>query len=269
MSKDAALRKLRGMDSIRQSQFQPISRRQDSQGVSRFQQDDSQQEQCSQDSYFESLAPVEELDDEEEKEEGERHEQELLEKHALWEDEDAFLLLEDIYAKLQSFMLRSELEYEFLALDAPTPFASSCPNGAIYFTRALLEALSPEEILFFAAHELAHTELRHYASRKRRLGDLRQVIPAPIGSPTRQRMDLAAVLVVRHQEEFEADHQAGKWVSSALGVQALSALHHLCRQLSPESLQRPTHPPFEKRVHHLRRQIPFPEPLDYLYTLLP
>lgn len=256
------------MDSIRQSQFQPLSKRPESQGIARFQEDDSQQQQKSQDSFYESLAPIEELDDEEEREEGERHEQELLEKYALWDDRDALLLLEDIHSNLRAFMLRSELDYELLALDASTPFASSCPNGAIYFARALLEALQPEEVLFFAAHELAHTELRHYASRKRRLGDLRLLIPAPIGSPTRQRMDLAAVLVVRHQEEFEADHQAGQWVSAPLGVRAVTTLHRLCRQISPQSLQRPTHPPFEKRVHHLREQMPFPSPLEYLYTLL-
>ena len=201
--------------------------------------------------------------------EGERHEQELLEKYPLWENEQALLLLEEVFDVLQPQMRREELFYEFLALDADVPFASSCPNGAVYFTRALLEFLEDEEVLFFAAHELAHTELRHYATRKRRLSDLRLVIPAPIGSPARQRMEQAAVLTVRHQEEFEADSQAAEWVGSEDGLRALKRLHQLCKEISPESLQRPTHPKFERRVSHLEQGLAFPAPLEYLYSLIP
>ena len=176
--------------------------------------------------------------------------------------------MEDLWEALFSYMTRKELVYEFLSLDTPTPFASSCPNGAIYFTRGLITALEEEEVLFFAAHELAHTELRHYATRKRRLSDLRQLIPAPIGSPVRQRMDLAAVLAVRHQEEFEADRQAVEWVGSAVGERALRKLHNLCRESSPGSLQRPTHPKFELRVSRLVEGKPFDSPLEYLYSLI-
>lgn len=256
------------MDSIRHSQFTPTARMK-SQGNALSQDacgDESGGEKS--DGYSESLAPQEEMDSEEERAQGERHEEELLEKYPLWEDESAFQLMDQLLIRLQPFMFREELEYEFLPLDAAVPFASSCPNGAIYFTRGILQALAEEEVLFFAAHELAHTELRHYATRHRRLSELRQSIPAPLGSPTRVRMDMAAVLVVRHQEEFEADHQAAQWVGSSLALSGLSKLHALCERVSPESLQRPTHPKFEKRLAHLREGRPFPHPLDYLYTLL-
>jgi predicted Zn-dependent protease len=257
------------MDSIRQSGFQATSRVR-RQGISADseEEDGSEEHERSQDGVSEYLVPEEELDEEEEQAEGARHEDELLEKYPLWEDEQATLLLDDLFDALVPHMTRQELEYEFLALDTDVPFASSCPNGAIYFSKGLLEALEDEEVLFFAAHELAHTELRHYATRKRRLSDLRLLIPAPIGSPTRQRMDLAAVLVVRHQEEFEADHRAAEWVGTTDGERALRKLHDLCRETSPESLQRPTHPKFENRVSRMVEGKPFGPPLEYLYSLL-
>ena len=259
------------MDSIRHSGFQSTSQVRQ-QGVpqrNHDEEDGSQEDHRSSDGFCEALLPEDELDQEEEQAEGERHEQELLEKYPLWENEQALLLLEEVFDVLQPQMRREELFYEFLALDADVPFASSCPNGAVYFTRALLEFLEDEEVLFFAAHELAHTELRHYATRKRRLSDLRLVIPAPIGSPARQRMEQAAVLTVRHQEEFEADSQAAEWVGSEDGLKALKKLHQLCKEISPESLQRPTHPKFERRVSHLEQGLAFPAPLEYLYSLIP
>ena len=257
------------MDSIRQTSFQSVRLNTESFAVpKRSDEEGDQEEQNSKDGFVESLLPAEELDEEEEHSEGERHESELLEKYALWENEAAEALLDDVFLQLKSHMQRRELQYDMLGLDTDTPFASSCPNGAIYFSRALLEALTPEQVLFFAAHELAHTELRHYATRKRRLAELRQVIPAPPGSSSRQRLELAAVLTVRHQEEFEADFQAGRWVGRQLGASALTRLHELCLELSPKSLQRPTHPPFEKRVSSLKRGEGFPSPLQYLYTLV-
>jgi predicted Zn-dependent protease len=258
------------MDSIRQSSFQATSqvRRQ---GISAgWEEDDAGNDdgRQSKDGFSECLVPAEELDQDEEQAEGARHEEELLEKYPLWENDSATLLLDDLFEILSCHMARVEVIYEFLALDADVPFASSCPNGAIYFTRGLLAALDDEEVLFFAAHELAHTELRHYATRKRRLSDLRQLIPHPIGSPARQRMDLAAVLVVRHQEEFEADRQAAEWVGSSSGARALQRLHELCHRTSPQSLQRPTHPKFENRVSRLQEGKLFDSPLEYLYSLL-
>jgi Peptidase family M48 len=257
------------MDSIRQSSFQTTQRlRPEPQGVPTRPDEGADQDGRPKDGFCESLELAEELNDEEEQEEGERHERELLEKYPLWHSDLAELLFDVLFVELSKHMARPELEYAFLALDTEVPFASSCPNGAIYFTRGLLQSLTREAVLFLAAHELAHTELRHYASRKRRLSELRQIIPAPIGSPTRQRLDVAAVLCVRHQEEFEADYQAALWVGSEIGVEALTTLHHLCRAISPESLQRPTHPPFERRVASLREGLPFPSPLKYLYSLV-
>jgi len=261
---------LGNMDSIRQPGFQMTSQVK-GQGLSRSEEEESGSEHDdhrSRDGFCEGVLAEEELDHEEERAEGERHEEELLEKYSLWEDEEALHLLDELFEALRPHMRRLELGYEFLALDAPVPFASSCPNGAIYFTRALLQSLEDDEVLFFAAHELAHTELRHYATRRRRLSDLRLQIPAPIGSPARARMEQAAVLTVRHQEEFEADSQAAEWVGSDPGVRALQRLHSLCRRVSPESLQRPTHPHFERRVQQLARGLPFPHPLEYLYSLI-
>lgn len=257
------------MDSVGRSQLNSLSFRPNAGDIKApFQEEQEEQQEGSKDSFDESLRPAEELDPEEEQEEGERHEAELLEKYPLWHDQEAEELLDMLFEQLLPRMARPGVDYDFLALDTDTPFASSCPNGAVYFSRGLLQELSEGELLFFAAHELAHTELRHYATRQRRLADLRQSIPAPVGSPTRQRLDQAAVLSVRHQEEFEADHQAGLWVDRSLAVQALTTLHELCRRTSPKSLQRPTHPPFERRVALLKSGEPFPPILQYLYSLV-
>lgn len=220
------------------------------------------------DSYDETLAAAEELTTDEELAEGDRHDQELLEKYGLWEDEDSQNILWRLFEQLEPRMSRPEVAYDFACLATDIPFASSCPNGSIYFSRGLLHRLREQELLFFAAHELAHTELRHYATRHRRLSDLRLSIPAAPGSPARLRLDQAAVLTVRHQEEFEADFQAAQWLSPDAAGGALKRLHQVCLAEFPASLQRPTHPPFEKRLHHLQQGLPFPAPLDYLYGLV-
>lgn len=217
---------------------------------------------------YESLGKEEDLTDEEEQEEGERHQEELLSDYPPWDDEEVELYLEDIFHHLEPHMHRTEIPYRLQALDSEIPFASSCPNGMIYFSRCLLEELNQEQVLFFAAHELAHTEMRHYATRKRRLSELRQIIPAPIGSSARQRLEVAAVLCVRHQEEFEADARAALWVGTELADSSLSTLFELCRTCAPASLKKPTHPPFPKRLANLAQAEPFPDPLGYLYSLV-
>ena len=256
------------MDRVRSTQGNPIRFKAENRGLPSQQQEDSETEDESGDTYHESIADGDILDSEEEQKEGSRHESELLEKYEIWDNPEIQDFLDDVYDELVPFMARQDLEYDFLALDADVPFASSCPNGAIYFSRSMLENLDAEELLFFAAHELAHTELRHYASRQRRLADLRKAISAPMGSPTRHRFDVAAVLTVRHQEEFEADFQAGVWTDHQLGADALSTLHELCKLKAPESLNRSTHPSFPLRVESLNQKRPFPSPLSYLYSLV-
>lgn len=219
------------------------------------------------DSFQDSLADGEELNLEEEKSEGRRQEEELLEKYPLWRDRQALRRLEDLWQAVVSRSRRAEIAYRFIAVDTPIPFASSCPHGAVYFSRGLLENLNPEGQLFFAAHELAHTELRHFATRRRRLDDLRRSLPGAPGSAVRQRMEYAAVLAVRHQEEFEADQQAARWSSREIGLGALDEMHRLCQKLCPESLLRPTHPPFTARRESLDAMVP-PDPLEHLWGLL-
>ncbi|CAN0382493.1 unnamed protein product, partial [Phaeothamnion confervicola] len=118
----------------------------------------------------------------------------------------------------------------------------------------LLENLTPEQVLFFAAHEIAHTELRHYATRARRLSELRFYFTAPPASSARLRIEKAAVLTVRHQEEFEADYQAARWLEDFdIAHSSLSCLQNLCRRLSPDSLNVPTHPAYEARLDRVAR----------------
>ena len=221
-----------------------------------------------QDSYHEGPEQTEELDEEEELSEGQRQEDELLEKYPIWDCPDASGLLEVLKNQVQRHSRRPDVDYQFIALDTDVPFASSCAHGAVYFSRGLLEHLSQEGLLFFAAHEMAHTELRHFATRRRRLDELRRGMSAPPGSSARQRLELAAVLAVRHQEEFEADQLAARWTDPKLGRQALQELHQLCQRLSPESLNRPTHPPFEKRWKTLDNNEPTPDPFEYLWSLM-
>lgn len=216
---------------------------------------------------YQAAEDFEELDEEEERAEGERQEDELLESYPLWGCPDMAEQLALLLDRLEPFSRRPEVHYRFVALDTPIPFASSCTHGTVYFSRALLENLSPESLLFFGAHEMAHTELRHFATRRRRLDDLRKAMPAAPGTPVRQRMELAAVLAVRHQEEFEADGLAGRWTNLPTGRQALRELHQACLRLCPDSLNRPTHPPFEQRVARMTCDLPH-EPVEYLWSLL-
>jgi hypothetical protein len=220
------------------------------------------------DSYHQTNRRADDLDENEEFTEGLRQQAELLERHSPWPCLATAELLEAVLDSLLELSQRPEVPYEFLALDSAAPFASSCCHGTVYFSRGLTQSLTRAGITFFAAHEMAHTELRHYASRQRRLEELRRAIPAAPGSAARQRMELAAVLAVRHQEEFEADHLAARWLDYVRGQEALAQLHEACRRLSPESLNRPTHPPFERRLARLAEQVGPPDPVEYLWSLV-
>ena len=205
---------------------------------------------------------------EEELLEGERQQQELVGQYPLWHNPQALEQLKGHLEDLRTLDLRPDLLYVFAALDTPRPLAASCPNGMVFFSRGLLEHLSPDQVLFFAAHEIAHTELRHFATRYRRLADLRRGLPGAPGTAVRMRLEQASVLAVRHQEEFEADHQAATWLDFLLGSSSLSGLWELCRRLSPESLQNPSHPTFSARLGRMDQQLAPPDPLDYAYSLM-
>ena len=222
----------------------------------------------SQDSFQEGNSPEEELSVEEEMGEGQRHEEELMEKYGPWESPWADEILDECLEFLLPLSRRPEVEYAFETVDTPLAFASSCSNGFVVFSRGLLEHLDEEEILFFAAHEMAHTELRHFASRQRRLGKLRRSIPMAPGTPARQRLETAAVLAVRHLEEFEADHMAAEQLSYELAAQALTSLWEIYKEVSPDALNRPTHPSFERRLSQLKRELEPPEPIPYLFELV-
>lgn len=222
----------------------------------------------SNDSFQEGSSPEEELSVEEEMGEGLRHEEELMERYGPWENPWAEEILEECLEFLLPLSRRPEVEYEFGTVDTPLAFASSCSNGFVVFSRGLLEGLDEEEVLFFAAHEMAHTELRHFASRQRRLGELRRSIPVAPGTPTRQRLETAAVLAVRHLEEFEADHLAAEQVSRELAAQALASLWEIYKEVSPDALNRPTHPSFERRIAQLREGCEPPEPVAYLFEMI-
>lgn len=260
------------MDSIRQFSPAQLSRApthsHSSVSENSLEQESSGQPSSDNDTYQEGYSHVGDLDENEELLEGQRQESELLGRYHLLSCTVTSVYLEDLLERLLENSRRPDIDYRFLALDTPTPFASSCCHGAVYFSLGLLEALEEPSVLFFAAHEMAHTELRHFASRQRRLEELRRAIPAPFGSSTRQRLELAAVLAVRHQEEFEADALAARWLSEEYGPTALRELHEQCRILSPESLNRPTHPPFEERVRRAAEKLAPPEPLEYLWSLI-
>ena len=226
-----------------------------------------------QDQFTGSEPEEDELTLEEELEEGERHCQELTERYGLWEDEEQYERLVLAAELLLPRMQREQIEYDFQMLDTDLAFASSCSNGQVFFTRGLMLELEPDDwVLFFAAHELAHTELRHFATRRSRLSYLRSSMTSPPGSSGRQKLEAAAVLVVRHQEEFEADHAAAAHLeelgfpeSSAEALSELEAIYH---ELSPEALQRPTHPSFPERVQRLLDGAPPPDPIKRMYSMV-
>ncbi len=219
------------------------------------------------DRYTSEPAEREELDPETEAREGLAHSLELLEKHGVWTCPASAELLYECHSFLEPLVQRRDITYSFGVLDTRKPFASSCPNGDIWFSRGLLEGLDDQEILYFAAHEMAHTELRHFATRPARLGRLKERISPALALSVKLRLELAAVLAVRHMEEFEAD----TWAAEVLGVQAackaLTDLEKICRREAPESLNRPTHPHFPVRVRQLQENVPL-EPVEYLFSLL-
>lgn len=218
------------------------------------------------DGYIPTPLGGDELSDEEEQSEGRRHEDDLLREYGLWSGGREALA--ECARRLGHTMARQDVAYRFEGLNTQRPLASSCPNGMVYFSRGLLEHLSLDQVCYFGAHEIAHTELRHYATRRRRLSDLQQAIPAQPGSPLRMRVDQAAVLAVRHQEEFEADHQAALWLNFSLAGQALARLQELCTRFSPEMLTVPSHPTFPARLARLGAAQPAPDMVAYCYSLL-
>ena len=249
------------MDPLRSSAaaqtFRPLTRQPDQ---------ESHQDPPRQDHFCESPISGEDLTSEEELAEGDRHQSELEEQYPEWPA--GLPLLRECYQRLQPTMARTDLRYRFVPLDTAKPLASSCPNGTVFFSRGLLENLSPDQVCYFGAHEIAHSELRHYATRQRRLSQLQQALPARAGTPLRMRVDQAAVLAVRHQEEFEADHQAALWLNFELAHAALQELAALCQRLAPETLTQPSHPAFPARLTQVREARPAPEVVAYCYSLL-
>lgn len=247
------------MDPLRN--FQPTGLTRNSGPLSRHSEEEP--EDGPRDQFWDSPVEGEEMSLEEEGAEGDRHEQEIRGLYPEWPGGTE--LVARCYQRLQSHCGRRDLQYRFAALDTSRPLASSCPNGMVFFSRGLLEHLSFDQVCYFGAHEIAHTELRHYATRMRRRSDLQQSVPMA-GAALRMRLDQAAVVAVRHQEEFEADHQAALWLGLELARGALGALAELCRKLSPETLTMPSHPSFPERLS--RVQTGPPDLLAYCYTLL-
>ncbi|MBN9415482.1 MAG: M48 family metalloprotease [Candidatus Eremiobacteraeota bacterium] len=248
------------MDPLRN--FQPTGLTRNSGPAARSSEEET--EEAPRDRFWDSPVLGEEMSLEEETAEGDRQEDELRQKYPEWPGGQP--LLEKCHQRLTRFCTRSDVRYRFAALDTSRPLASSCANGMVFFSRGLLEHLTFDQVCYFVAHEIAHTELRHYATRMRRRSELQQAVPAAAGTALRMRLDQTAVVAVRHQEEFEADHQAALWLDLELAQQSLNALAALCQKLSPETLTMPSHPSFPERISRVKTGPP--ELLAYCYTLL-
>lgn len=248
------------MDPLRNSQPAGLAR--NSGPLSRHSEQEAQD--GPRDHFQDSPVRGQEMSLEEERAEGDRQEDELRQKYPEWPA--GLAVMEQCRQLLHPFCSRSDVLYRFAALDTPRPLASSCSNGMVFFSRGLLEHLRFDQVCYFGAHEIAHTELRHYATRMRRRSDVQQAIPAAAGSALRLRLDQAAVVAVRHQEEFEADHQAAVWLDFQLAQSSLGALAQLCTRLSPESLSLPSHPGFPQRLARVLSGPP--QLLAYCYELL-
>lgn len=248
------------MDSLHGCQFRSLPTHLSAEclGLTHRHRDEGSEEESSDqhDAYLPySVCEADDLDEEAERLEGERQEDELLQKYPTWEEPEAWSLLDRLLACVGPYCQRAHRDYRFMALDTPIPFASSCCHGVVFFSRGLLEHLSFKALEFFATHEVAHTELRHFASRERRLNKLCQSIPAPPASHARLRMQATAVLAVRHHEEFEADHWALVRLGQAEARDALVQLYGICQRLAPQSLTIPTHPSFKRRQAQLKQSM--------------
>lgn len=211
-----------------------------------------------------------------EKEIGERHEQDLAEKYGDWEDEAAQARLERLAEQLLPMVTRDDVDYSFALLDTELAFASACPNGTVFFTRGLLAALAEDRhLLFFGAHELTHTERRHYATRQARFEEVRRQVGFTRTPEERQMLELAALAATRHQEEYEADAGAVDMLGrlgwqAEVAAQALQLLEDAYRHVSPNALSHnpldlSSHPPFRERVARLGQGPP--DPLALVHQL--
>lgn len=185
------------------------------------------------------------------------------ERYGLCWDDALQQRLQRMAAKILPLAKRADLSYRFRLLDTPVPLAAAHPDGTIDFSRGFLQALPDDaELLFFGAHELTHTDERHYDRRRSRFQSLQRTAPVLAmvdGNELRCALEMALLTELRHQEEFEAD-RGGLRILEALGyskrcaVRGLEQLKEATRNCTPPSgglFDFSSHPPFEERIRRL------------------
>lgn len=173
-----------------------------------------------------------------------------------------------------------ERNYRFIALDSDEPVAFSAPNGPVYITAGLMQALeTDDELAGILAHELAHVQLQHTQKHKNRsqlsdmVGTLVRLGSGSylVGMGARSASQMASKTVNR-QQEYEADRQAvittyaAGYDPQSLTI-AITKLEEVAVQLGrstwgPELLR--ANPSFQARIKEIEKYAAQLTPLETL-----
>lgn len=131
-------------------------------------------------------------------------------------DPEVLARIERVAAPLLADTTRYHVNYRFRYLDEDALNAFGAPNGYIYITRGLMEAIeSDDELAFVIAHEMGHIEHKHAVVRYRQAMAL-AVLGALFGSQTDSSGEALMVAVIveillkgfSREQELEADETA-------------------------------------------------------------
>ncbi len=90
---------------------------------------------------------------------------EVEQEYGLYQDAQALELLQKIGFALVTVGEDQDFPYSFKILDTEEVNALAAPGGFIYATKGLMDMVTPQELTFVMAHELAHVTHHHVAKQ--------------------------------------------------------------------------------------------------------
>src|SRR3989338_4125067 len=178
--------------------------------------------------------------------------------------------------RLTHYSERPNVPYQYRYLDTFRAGAYSMPNGTIYLTRGLLEALHEDDQLAgIMAHEISHITHQHLVKAYHRQFSAGRVLGSMLAATATTligRPDLGVWLVQQaaeqgysQQQELQADIMALRYlIRSGYGptayFEAMECVRHRAANDPPDPTQPmtffATHPGWRDRVRALREALP-------------
>ncbi len=163
---------------------------------------------------------------------------------------------------------RPDLVYDVLVLERADPNAMALPGGFMVIHTGILKVMTEDEVRFVLGHELAHVQLRHFATThnmERAMQELRLGAPAAgngtgAGGDPEPQWQRSMALQRSHsrQLEYEADLygmlyavRAGGALAS--GPSAMGKLRDLVGEIPPELARNLNHPSFADRIAQMEK----------------